>query len=110
MKTKAQISFAVTAKLISAFVFAKWIVQFLYFLNPKFPASSHPLCLYRLVWVRPGGKPHCVVAHCKDFIENKLLFFFQKKVKKESEEKMDVDKSGSSSEDKPLKPKADKVC
>ena len=36
-----QISFAVIAKLISAFVFATRIVQFLYFLNPKFPASSH---------------------------------------------------------------------
>ena len=40
-KQKAQISFAVTVKLISAFVFATWIVQFLYFPNPKFPASSH---------------------------------------------------------------------
>ena len=39
-KTKAQISFAVTAKLISAFVFATWIVHFLFFLNPKFQASS----------------------------------------------------------------------
>ena len=37
-KTKAQISFA--AKLISAFVFATRIVQFLYFLNPKCQASS----------------------------------------------------------------------
>ena len=35
-KTKTQISFAVTAKLISAFVFATRIVQSLYFLNPKF--------------------------------------------------------------------------
>ena len=26
-----------------AFVFAAWIVQFLYFLNPKFLASSHLL-------------------------------------------------------------------
>ena len=34
--TKAQISFAVTAKLISAFVFATRVVQSLYFLNPKF--------------------------------------------------------------------------
>ena len=40
-KTKAQISFAVTAKLISTFVFATRIVQFLFFLNPKFPAASH---------------------------------------------------------------------
>ena len=37
-KTKTQISFAVTAKLISAFVFATRIVQSLYFLNPKFQA------------------------------------------------------------------------
>ena len=39
-KTKAQISFAVTAKLISAFVFATRIVYFLFFLYPKFQASS----------------------------------------------------------------------
>ena len=32
--------FAVTAKLISAFVFATRIVQSLFFLNPKFQASS----------------------------------------------------------------------
>ena len=31
---------AVTAKLISAFVFATRIVQFLFYLNPKFQASS----------------------------------------------------------------------
>ena len=39
-KTKTQISFEVTAKLISAFVFATQIVQSLYFLNTKFQASS----------------------------------------------------------------------
>ena len=44
-------SFAVTAKLISAFVFATQIVQFLYFLNPKFQASGHLLCLYSSVCV-----------------------------------------------------------
>ena len=38
-KPKAQICFAVTAKLISAFDFATWIVQFLFFINLKFPAS-----------------------------------------------------------------------
>ena len=42
-KTKTQISFAVTAKLISAFVFDTRIVQSLYFLNPKFQAPSHLL-------------------------------------------------------------------
>ena len=43
VKTKTQIGFAVTAKPISAFVFAKRIVQSLYFLNPKFQASRHLL-------------------------------------------------------------------
>ena len=37
-----------------AFVFATLIVQFLYFLNPKFPASNHLLWLYSPVCVRPG--------------------------------------------------------
>ena len=55
-KTKTQISFAVTAKLISAFVFASRIVQSLYFLNPKFQASSHLLWLYSPVCVGPGRK------------------------------------------------------
>ena len=40
VKTKTQISLAVTAKLISAFVFATRIVHFLFYLNPKFQASS----------------------------------------------------------------------
>ena len=40
-KTKTQISCAVTAQLISVFVFATRIVQSLYFLNPKLWASSH---------------------------------------------------------------------
>ena len=54
---------AVTAKLISAFVFATWIVQFLYFLNPNFPVSSHLLCLYRSVYIRPARSPHCWFFH-----------------------------------------------
>ena len=41
----AEISFTVTAKLISAFVFATRIITFLYFLNPKFPAPRHLLSL-----------------------------------------------------------------
>ena len=44
-KTKVQISFAVTAKLISAFVFAIRIVQSLF--NPNFQASRFFLWLYR---------------------------------------------------------------
>ena len=38
-KTKAQFSYAVTAQLISAFIFATQIVQLLFVLNPKFQAS-----------------------------------------------------------------------
>ena len=51
----------VTAKLISAFVLATRIVQSLYFLNPKFQASSHLLWLYSPVCVGPGGKPRRLV-------------------------------------------------
>ena len=56
-KTKTQISCAVTAQLISAFVFAIRIVQSLYFLNPKFQASSRLMWLYSLVCVGPGRNP-----------------------------------------------------
>ena len=56
-KTKAQISFAVTTKLISGFVFAIQIVQSLYFLNTKSQASCHLLWLYSPVCVGPGRKP-----------------------------------------------------
>ena len=51
------------AKLISAFVFATRIVQFLFYLNPKFQASSSSLCLYRPVYVGPVRKLHCWVSH-----------------------------------------------
>ena len=62
-KTKTQISFAVTAKLISAFVFAARILQSLYFLNPKFQASSHLVWLYSLVCVGPGRLPEDRFSH-----------------------------------------------
>ena len=35
----------------------------LFYLNPKFQASSSFLCLYRSVCVRPGRKPHCSFFH-----------------------------------------------
>ena len=41
----------------STFVFAIRIVHFLYYLYPKFQASSHLLWLYSLVCVGPGRKP-----------------------------------------------------
>ena len=53
-KTKTQISFAVTATRI---------VQFLFYFNPKFQASSSFLRLYRSVCVGPGRKPHCWFSH-----------------------------------------------
>ena len=56
-KTKAQISFPVTAKLISTFVFANRIEQSLFFLNPTFQAPNYLLWLHRLVCVRHGQKP-----------------------------------------------------
>ena len=57
MRKQTQISFAVTAKLIGAFVFATRIVQSLYFLYTKLQASSHLLLLYSPVCVGPGRKP-----------------------------------------------------
>ena len=81
-KTKTQISFAVTAKLISAFVFATRIVQSLFFLNLKFQASSHLLWLYSLVCVGPGQKPRRPFFSQRgsyDFLQNgKKMFNFIK--------------------------------
>ena len=54
---KVQISCAVTAQLISAFVFTTQIAQFLFFLIPKFQASSLLVRLYRPVCVRLVWKP-----------------------------------------------------
>ena len=61
-KKNTQISLAVAAKLISAFVLATWIVQYLFFLNTKFQASR----LSPLV-VQPGL--------CQTWSESKLLVF-----------------------------------
>ena len=66
-KTKTQISFA---KQISAFVFAIRIAQSLYYLNPKFQASSHILWLYRTVCVGPGQKPRRPVFSQRGSINN----------------------------------------
>ena len=49
------------AELISAFVFATWIVQSLFYLNTKFPASNNVLWLYSPVCVGPGRKPKLLV-------------------------------------------------
>ena len=44
----------VIEQLISTFVFTPEIVQFLFYLNPKFQASGFLLCMYKQVCVRPG--------------------------------------------------------
>ena len=51
------VSCAVTAQLISSFVFATRMVQFLFYLYPKSQASSCLLWLYSLVCVGPGRNP-----------------------------------------------------
>ena len=68
-KTMMQISCAVTAQLISAFVFATWLVQSLYLLNPKFQASSLFLFLYSPLVGNPKGlfshnAAHMVILGC----------------------------------------------
>ena len=50
-------SCAVIAQLISGFIFTTWIVQSLYFLNPKFRASIHFQWLYSPVYIGPGRRP-----------------------------------------------------
>ena len=45
------------------FVFATRIVQFLFYLNPKFQASRSFLCLYSPVCVGPGRNPNCWFSH-----------------------------------------------
>ena len=81
-KTKTQISCVVTAQLICAFVFATWIVPFLYFLNPKFQASSHLLWLYSLVCVGPSRKPRRPVFSQRgsNVISNKMWQMYKMKL------------------------------
>ena len=69
-----QISFAVTAKLISTFVFTTGIVQFLYFLNRKFPISRHLLCLYSCL-VRNHMAGFLMTWHNIDARSNIFLHF-----------------------------------
>ena len=70
VKTKTQISCAVTAQLISAFVFATLIGQSLFFLVQKFSAFSHHLRLQSPVYVGPGRKPRIpVFSHLGSIIK-----------------------------------------
>ena len=77
-KTKTQISVAVTAKLISAFVFATRVVQSPYCLNTKLQGSSHVLWPYSLVCVGPGRKPRRpVISQPSLFFDNYHILFQQ---------------------------------
>ena len=61
---RKQRSRSVTAQLISAFVFAARIVQFLLYLYPKFQDSSFLLWVYRSVCVGPAWKSRRpILAH-----------------------------------------------
>ena len=51
------------AKLISAFVFATYIVQSLYFLNLNFKLLAISRWLFSLICVRPGQNPQCWFSH-----------------------------------------------
>ena len=57
------LAYAKTMVQISTYVFASLTVQCLYFLNPKFPASSHLLWLLRLVCVILVQKLNCWFSH-----------------------------------------------
>ena len=73
-KTKTQISFVVTAKLISVFVFTTLKIQSLYFLNPKFQVSSHLQWLSSRVCVGPGRNPRRPVFWRRGSIGSVLKF------------------------------------
>ena len=75
-ETKYPDQLCCNCKLISAFVFALRIVQFLLFLNPKFPGSSHLLCLNSLVCVKPIRKPQCWFSYEAAHIAFKKLRSF----------------------------------
>ena len=66
-KTKTQVSYAVTAQLISAFVVATQTAQSFFVLNLKYKAFSNFLWLYSLVCVGLGRK---VLLHLRTFFKN----------------------------------------
>ena len=77
-KTKAQISFAVSSKLISAFVFAAGIVQFFTCLNPNLQLLAiYCGCTDSVICVGHGNIPHCLFSHDAAqiiFEDHRLLF------------------------------------
>ena len=79
MRKPAFCIYAKTAKMISAFVFATWIVQDLFYLNPTIQASSLIQWLHSPVCVGPGGKPRRpVFSHRGSYVDcpQSILFSF----------------------------------
>ena len=70
-KTKTQISFAVTAKLISAFVFATWIVQYL----TSFIQNFMPLAI----------SSSCTAWFVSDLVRIHIIGFLNPGLKKNAE-------------------------
>ena len=59
------------------FVFATWIVHFLFFLNPKFQASSLLLLLHSPACVRPGQNPNCWFSQAQAHISYANHFYIK---------------------------------
>ena len=76
-KTKTQISFAVTAKLISIFVFPTWIVQYFFYLNPKFQVTSYIQWFSSPVYVCPSRKPQRPVFSKRGSYTTRHVFALQ---------------------------------
>ena len=76
-KIKTQISCAVTTQLLSPFVFAIQIVQFLHFLNLKFQAPSHLLRLYSPICVGLDWKPQRQVFSPRGSFTLKALWLLE---------------------------------
>ena len=71
VKTHTQISCTVTAQQISTFVFTTWIVQFLFFLNPKissfYPSSTAGGQFVPDLVGNPKDRFSCVAAQVMGF-------------------------------------------
>ena len=71
-----QISCAVTAQLISSFVFASYKVQCVSFIDLKFQASGYFPWLFSLVCVGPGQKPRLLVLSSKGSFTCSVLYHY----------------------------------
>ena len=73
LRKQTQISFAITREADQRLVFATRKVQSIYFLNPKFQASSLLLWQYSPLCVGPGQKPRRPVFSQQGSFDNRSL-------------------------------------